>query len=152
MSKTPGRKGLWLRGYSRDDLIGMVAALRPKKSKLARCLVGEEGLSFRTRASLLHVLVLVIEQMEPKRDTRVHLLPWQIAMLAEALCKDGASTKAARFAAIKTFAPEHVDDTQFSAFIEHTHNLLRRGKNPARHQLGPVIHPDVLAFGKQNLK
>jgi hypothetical protein len=143
-SKAPGagkRSGRIFLAHSRDELLKMVKELEPLEPRL----------SWRTRTALLILLTNIIDQLPPKRDTRVKRLPWQIAMLAAALVDErNAKPKAARIAAIQTFAPEKADDAKFRAFIERTYSRLRDGNNPARSQLLPVP-PEVLAIAREKL-
>lgn len=96
----------------------------------------EPRLSWRTSIDLRLVLYKILDQ---ERDTRVNLLPWQIAMLAAALVdKRNAQPKAAIIAAIEFYAPERAADDKFRSYIERTYSRVRAGKNAARGQLLPV--------------
>ena len=97
----------------------------------------EPRLSWRTRNELLLVLSKILDQ---ESDTRVKLLPWQVAMLAAELVDEHKmQPKVAVIVAIELFAPERNGDPKFRAYIERTYSRLRAGKNPARPWLLPVL-------------
>jgi hypothetical protein len=126
---------------TREALMGMVEELDPWGAPL----------SASSRAYLRALLVQIIDQMDPKRDTRVKVGPWQIAMLAADLVDQcNAQPKFALIAAMETLAPEKAQNEKFRAFIERTYSRLRAGQNPARPQLLP-IPPEVLAFAREKL-
>lgn len=130
-------------GLSREALIQIAGELTPREPRL----------TWSTRTNLLRLLVQIIDQLPPRRDTRVNVRAWQLAMLTVALVdeRNARPAKAALIAAIETLAPEKANDAKFRAFIERTYSKLRAGKNPARPQLLPVP-PELLTLARAKLR
>lgn len=117
----------------RVDLIRMVDELKPLQPQL----------SFFTRTWLLKTLVGIIDQMKPKRDKRVNVSVWQLAMIARLLVtKRRLPVKAAISTAITVFAPSEVNNLKFHGRVSRTYSKLQGGKNPARGLLFPPKSKD----------
>lgn len=140
-----GADGVALDNKQAREVLGQIV-----EALMAACSKGH--LSMRDAAVAGNILAQIIDQLPPRRDPRVALDVWSIAMLAAALIDDcNPGEDAAARAAIKTLAPERAQDEDFRDLIGRRCRDVRAGKNRARLQLMPTIHPDVLAMARGDL-
>jgi hypothetical protein len=99
--------------------------------------------ALRTLCATQRLLLELVDAMGPQGDPRVKPLRWQIAMLAEALERNGYSPKVALITAMEELAPDRVNDQRFQDTIARTYRKLREGHNPAKH-LVLSIPPELI--------
>jgi len=114
-------------------------------------LAANASLSLLAKSVACSMLAQVIDQLPPRRDTRVNIGIWQIAMLAAALVDvHQADPEVAVLAAIQTLAPERENDAKFREFANRNYRHLRNGKNPARSRLLDP-GPDLVQMAAEHL-
>lgn len=103
-----------------------------------------------TAITIQRLLTEVADQLPPKRDRRIAVTPWLIAMVADILVKQhGAAAEMAQLAAIQAIEPSKENDLAFIDLIGRRYRELGH-RNPARNE--GVPGPALIELARSKLR